>query len=77
MFEARQSEDDEAIDYWGEDDHEAHQHQLEAGHGPHLDTSDMNHENNFLDNCLTEYFQGLWRSSFLSHLACSSRLRPT
>ena len=56
IFEAGQSEEDEAVDEGGEDNHEAHQHQLQARHGSHLD---MNHQNYFLENLLTEYFHGL------------------
>lgn len=37
IFEAGQFEDNEAVHEGGEDHHEAHQHQLQAGHRPHLD----------------------------------------
>ena len=36
VFEAGQFEDDEAVHDGGEDDHEADQHELQAGDLPHL-----------------------------------------
>ena len=41
IFEAGQLEEDEAVHHGGEDHHDADQDQLEAGHRPHLDNTDI------------------------------------
>ena len=45
IFEAGKFEDDETVHEGGEDHHEAHQHQLQARHRPHLQKTTLENLN--------------------------------